>query len=283
MMLPKISILIPCYNHERYVITCIESIFHAYSGRLEVIICDDKSKDQSISKIESFLSCNSSKNVNFVFLRNNINQGISATLNKCLSHSSSDYVYIIASDDYLVKDGLTKSMAFLLEKNCDAVINDCFVVDEENKIVASSAFFKYRKSSQKRLHKSIKNELVFNWVVPGPALLIKKRVYDDIGGYDENLIAEDRDFYLRLLQKKIVYFNNNQVACYRIHTTNFSKSSKYKKKATDEFASVNYKHYRSYDNITKLYLWTYWMDKKKLSFFSSFVRRTIKFIYGVFY
>ncbi len=74
----------------------------------------------------------------------------------------------------------------------------------------------------KRLENNIVNELVLNWSVVGPTFLAKKSLYEKVGMYDENLLVEDREFYLRLLADNILGF----VANYRIHTSNISRRSK---------------------------------------------------------
>lgn len=280
MNLPKISILIPCYNHGKYIVKCLDSVTSAYSGEIEVVICDDKSKDESVELIESYISGYSNNDISFVFLKNAKNMGVTKTLNLCASHATSDYFYVIASDDYLLKDGLTQAMELMLTSQSDAVISDCIVVDGENSIICQSAFFEYRNASLKRLHKNIAEELVFNWVVPGPALLQKKSAYVQLNGYNETLRAEDRDYFLRLMANKKVIFNKKCIAGYRVHLHNASRSNDYLKVATAEFNKVNYAANNLYTGFARLYLKTYWLDLKEYPvFISSKLRKIIKALY----
>lgn len=257
---PQVSVLIPCYNHEKYISKCLQSLTTAYSGKLEVIICDDTSQDDSISIINEFISSHNDDGITFTLLRNDVNKGVSATLNRCLKQSSSEYVYIIASDDFLTPDGLTCAVEKIICENAEAVISDCKVVNDEGEVVSHSAFFDYRKSSANRLIKNLANELVFNWIVPGPSLLLKKAVYEKVGCYNENLMAEDRDFYLRLNSKAKVIFNFDVIANYRVHKSNFSKKNEYLIKKDKEFAQVNYKWAKLYSGMSALYLKSYKLD-----------------------
>lgn len=282
MNLPKVSVLIPCFNHENYVVNCLESIQYCYAGNIEVIICDDKSKDNSVEIIESYLKefSNSFDNIDFIFIKHEVNKGVSETLNDCISRSSSDYIYTIASDDFFLKDGISKAMKLLLDTSSDAVISDCIVVDDFNNVVSSSAFFDYRKSSLKNLQKNIAEELVFNWVVPGPALLQKKTTLISLGGFNKNLIAEDRDYYLRLLATKKVIFNKEPVSGYRVHARNLSKNKVYLSKANKEFAAVNFNASETFNGFAKVYLKTYWLDLNNIPIiFCSNIRRLIKVMY----
>ncbi|MCT4716366.1 glycosyltransferase [Enterobacteriaceae bacterium H18W14] len=280
MSLPKISVLIPCYNHEKYVAKCLESTVTAYSGELEVIICDDKSKDNSVNIIESFINGIKKDNITYSFFKNSKNQGVAKTLNECVRHATADYIYTIASDDYLLEGGLTKAMSLLLQFQSDAVISDCLVVDGDSSVVNNSAFFEYRHASLKRLHKKLAEELVFNWVAPGPALLQKKASCIDIGGYNERLIAEDRDYYLKLLANKNAIFNLQPIAGYRVHLHNASRSRVYLEKAGTEFCKVNYAASILYQGLPRLYLKSYWLDLNKIPLFlTSKIRKFIKALY----
>lgn len=280
MNLPRLSIIIPCYNHERYVLTCLESIHESYQGQIEVVICDDKSKDDSLQVIKNYIGSSPNNNISYVLLNHTVNQGITKTLNECISHATADYIYVIASDDFLLKDGLTTAMNCLLTSSADAVISDCKVVDDEGMLVHQSAFFGYRRSSLSKLRKNISDELVFNWVVPGPALLQKKSVFHSLSGYNQDLMAEDRDYYLRMLAKKKVVFNEDAIACYRVHQNNASRSDEYLSKAKKEFSAVNFNARHLYSGIARCYLQTYWFDQHNIpEIIGSKLRKLIKALY----
>lgn len=280
MNLPKVSVLVPCYNHASYVLKCLESIQTSYAGEIEVIICDDNSKDNSVEKIEDFISVTSCDNITYTLIKHEENKGVSETLNDCIAYATADFIYTIASDDYFLNNGITQAMNTLLETSSDAVISDCIVVDENNTFVYTSAFFEYRHASLTGLQTKISQELVFNWVVPGPALLQKKSALESLNGFNKNLMAEDRDYYLRLLATKKVVFNKEVVAGYRVHTHNASKSEKYLIKAKKEFAIVNYNSHVLYDGLAKYYLKSYWLDLHNIpGVFTSNIRKFIKAMY----
>ena len=281
--LPKISVLVPCFNHEKYISQCLGSLVFAYSGVLEVIICDDASTDQSVNIIDDFISANTSENIFFTFIRQTHNKGVSASLNTCIEKATSSYIYIIASDDFLIPNGLTSAVEKLLNENADAVISDCRVVDDEGQVVSDSAFFSFRKTSPDRLVKNLASELVFNWNVPGPCLVLKKDIYKKIGLYDETLMAEDRDFYLRLNSKTKVIFNFDALASYRVHNSNLSRKKEYLDKKDNEFALVNYKWAKIYSGITAFYLRSYKLDILGFRLLPRVLRKLLRVAYISFY
>ncbi|MFC3393358.1 glycosyltransferase family 2 protein [Brenneria rubrifaciens] len=257
----KISIFVPMYNHESYVEKCLTSICLSYSDEIYIVACDDASTDNTYSVAEKTLK--RLKNIHhekldYSLLRNKKNQGICFSLNRCIELIKTEYCYLIASDDYLIEKSLDLAVDTIQSGNYDAIISDCRVVSMEGKLLFESAFFDYRNASEVALKsKYMKDELVMNWTVPGPSLLLRRSVYDRIGNYQIGLKAEDRDFYLRLLSQCNVIFSERKIACYRIHDQNISASERYKCNINQEMASVNVKHAKLYSGLSRAYLETY--------------------------
>ena len=95
----KLSIIIPVYNVERYIRTCIESVFlqGLNDQDFEVIIVNDGTKDQSIKMIAEIISQH-----NNITVINQENQGLSIARNNGLSKAKGEYILFIDSDDLLV-------------------------------------------------------------------------------------------------------------------------------------------------------------------------------------
>lgn len=285
---PPVSVVIPCYNHSEYVTGCLESVIKGYSGEIEIVICDDFSNDDSYEKIQNFVISAEQKwpDMDITTLKNKENKGVSYTLNRCIAKTKHDIIYTIASDDSLLPYGLDSAVAKMMTSDSDAVISDCVVIDDNGLTIFNSAFFDFRKANKPQLNsnnlENLREELVFNWVVPGPSLLIKKRVYDFIGLYNESIRAEDRDFYLRLLADGVVRFNEVCIANYRVHMNNFSKRQDYLSNAYIEFSRVNYSHAKRYKGLANLYLSIYYIDiKLKAHNLTRALRKAIKFLYQV--
>ncbi|WP_113627383.1 glycosyltransferase family A protein [Pectobacterium peruviense] len=260
----NISVLVPVYNHSLYVEKCLVSICDAYSGNIELIVCDDYSVDDSYDVADRTLRKLKEKNgkrLNYKLLKNDANQGVCLTLNRCVSEITSEYSYLIASDDFLVDNSLDYAVEEIKKNKYDALISDCHVIDMDGKILFHSSFFDYRKAFKNGLKsKYIHDELVMNWTVPGPALLLKSSVYGTIGNYQVGLNAEDRDFYLRLISKCNVGFSEHKIACYRIHGDNISSKPVYLKGIENEMTQVNFKYKDNFHGISRLYLKSYGYD-----------------------
>jgi glycosyltransferase involved in cell wall biosynthesis len=106
--LPKVSVLIPCYNAERYVGETLESVFRQTWPEIEVIVVDDGSSDRSADVIRSFVRPN-------LRLIQQDNRGQTAALNVCCSQATGDYVQYLDADDLIETDKIARQMERLKE------------------------------------------------------------------------------------------------------------------------------------------------------------------------
>lgn len=94
----KISIIIPVYNVESYIIRCLESVTNQSYSEIECILVDDCSKDNSMEIANHFIE-NYHGPVNFVVTHHQTNKGLSAARNTGIHISKGDYVFFLDSDD----------------------------------------------------------------------------------------------------------------------------------------------------------------------------------------
>lgn len=101
--LPLVTVMIPSYNHEKYIKESIQSVIDQTYSRLELIVIDDGSKDNSIQIIEEMrLACEQRfEHFQFIFREN---RGLSRTLNQGLSLARGEYFSIVASDDIMLSE-----------------------------------------------------------------------------------------------------------------------------------------------------------------------------------
>lgn len=101
-----ISVIIPVYNVEAFIIPCLRSVANqTYLGAIECLIIDDRGSDTSMEKVQNFISSYKG-NVNFKILTHEKNSGLSAARNTGLDNATGDFVYFLDSDDFIDKDAL---------------------------------------------------------------------------------------------------------------------------------------------------------------------------------
>jgi glycosyltransferase involved in cell wall biosynthesis len=222
---PLVSIIVPLYNHARYIEATLESFAVEGHPNLEVVIIDDGSKDDSFTVAQTWLERH--PNVfTTVSLERQDNVGITKTLNRLLARTNGEFITMVASDDLLLPGGIQARLA-ALERRPDwlAVFGDATVIDANGQETASSALRRLNRANTKALlsDQFRTQELILRWSVPGPVLLARRQTYDPVhglGGFNESRFLEDRFFYLQLLARKSLGFVEHRVAAYRMHGQN---------------------------------------------------------------
>ena len=97
-MEPKISIVIPVYNAEKYLSGCLDSILaQQYGGELELICVNDGSNDNSAQILQNYAA----KNLNIKVI-SQVNKGAAAARNAGMKAASGKYISFIDADDYIL-------------------------------------------------------------------------------------------------------------------------------------------------------------------------------------
>ncbi|WP_415062040.1 glycosyltransferase [Bdellovibrio sp.] len=214
-----ISYLVASYNHENYIIDCLNSILADGIDNREIVIVDDGSVDSSVKVIQQWMD---SQDVGEVRLVSRENRGVSATFNQLLETSRGKYVRIVASDDMVVK-GSTGEMISQLQANPQmlGIVGDVSVINEQGQIIAQSQMERLGKDSVV-YKEDIKRAIISSWAICGPAGVFSRNYQNVVGRYDEELVVEDWSMYLRLVAANVLMFSDLKVAYYRIHDTNTS-------------------------------------------------------------
>lgn len=102
----KVTIIVPVYNVQDYVVDCLDSIVQqTYTESIECILVDDSGNDNSVQIINEYLSKYNGP-INFVFLHHEKNKGLSAARNTGIKHANGEYVIFLDSDDKLYSNSI---------------------------------------------------------------------------------------------------------------------------------------------------------------------------------
>lgn len=190
----KVSILTPAYNHERFVEQSIRSAWAQTYANVEHIIVDDHSTDGTPHVIERLIR---SAPIPTRYLRNDENLGPGPTVNRAFEHSTGDWVCFLASDDAYAPWKLERLVAYAtrLGPSYGVVHGDCWAMSETGELGARL----YQRSVIRPAHGDVFVDYALGRVgVNGLGVLIRRDVFQAIGGNDPGLLAEDFDFFLRL-------------------------------------------------------------------------------------
>lgn len=129
----KISVIIPCYNVEKFVEKSITSIINQTYDNIEIIVIDDKSTDNTYEILKQFKSKFQDR---IILLQNEENKGLAYTRNHGVSKATGEYIGFIDSDDYVDENYYESLVRKLISENADLVVNDIQLVDEFGKNIA---------------------------------------------------------------------------------------------------------------------------------------------------
>lgn len=123
-----LSIIVPVYNVEKYVRSCIESIFQQglEESRFEVIIVNDGSTDKSMEVIADIIEQHS--NISVI---NQENLSLSVARNNGMAKAKGEYIFMPDSDDLLIKNSLLPLLEIALEKKVDLVVANFLSIKNE--------------------------------------------------------------------------------------------------------------------------------------------------------
>ena len=255
MKSPKVSILIPLYNHEKFIEDTLNSILEDEYNNKEIIVINDGSTDNSDQIVNKWILKN--KNIIDIKYTYRGNKGLHFTLNELYKLSSGKYIINIASDDYLINNTI-KRRVNILESNPSKLmlIADCIVVDNDNNILYDSASFELHHGIKNNYFKDrrLRKEILHNWATVGPSYMLNRDIYDVIGFYDSSIYLEDWDFAVRAISKNLILFFDEKVAAYRLHETNTIKNCDAAIKFSQSCIDTINKHSNKFGLIDRLRL-----------------------------
>lgn len=127
--IPKVSIIIPVYNAEKFLNKCLDSVINQTFKDIEIVCVNDGSKDNSLNILKEY-----QKKDNRIVIIDKANQGVSAARNDGIRKSTGEYITFVDSDDWLELDAIECVYNSITEKNVDVVKFNCYIntsYDEE--------------------------------------------------------------------------------------------------------------------------------------------------------
>lgn len=182
----KLSIITCTYNSAKYLENNILSVKKQNFINFEQVFVDGGSSDKTLKIISNY---NDILNIKIVSEKDD---GIYDAMNKGIKIATGDIIGILNSDDFYNNEFVFSDvMEFFNDPQVDAVYGDiCYFANDNNKIT------RYWKAGEYN-----ENKLNNGWIIPHPALFIRKSVYDKYGYFNLDLkIAADYEFILRILK-----------------------------------------------------------------------------------
>ena len=182
--MPKVSVIVPIYNVEKYLEKCINSLLSQTLEDIQIILVNDGSKDNSGNIAKEYEKNNKDR----VIYVEKENGGLSDARNYGLKYANGDFIAFLDSDDYIEKNAYEEMYNKAIEENADYVECD-FIWEFPNKIRVDKQY----------PYKNKKEMLSFVRVVAWNKLIKRQLITDNNLEFPKGLRYEDVEFTYKLI------------------------------------------------------------------------------------
>ncbi len=210
---PLVSIGIPAFNTEAYIAATLNSVEQQTYPNIEIIIVDDGSTDSTLAIIKDWAKRSKRRPV---IIQNPRNFGLTKTCNILLQHVNGKYFQKLDSDDLILPEKIERQVNIFETQPEDIalVYSAVYLVDEQGKQMEEDYYS--RIGYQPKAITSYYKQLLQINFIPNPAVLLRTRVAREVNGYDETLLYEDWDMWLKIAARYQFFFDTRKTSCYRI-------------------------------------------------------------------
>ncbi|MDG2050893.1 MAG: glycosyltransferase [Myxococcota bacterium] len=217
----KTSVIIPSYNHEKYVADAIRSVLHQDHSDLELIVVDDGSSDGSIEAIESVFGEFPSAQTR---LHRQSNQGAHSAINQGIELASGELITLLNSDDSYAPDRLDHLLAAAEKQEIFFICTGVNFIDESGEALnADHAHSAWYTSMADEIENSPTfgfSLLRHNISVTSGNFAFSRALYDRVGPFAGYKFCHDWDFMMRATRLVEPQFIDLPLLNYRAHGSN---------------------------------------------------------------
>jgi glycosyltransferase involved in cell wall biosynthesis len=220
---PSISVIIPLYNHARYIEKSLLSVLEQTSEASEIILIDDGSTDNGFEIAERLLSKRPR-----VRLSRQENAGAHNTINRAIGMSNSEYVAVLNSDDLFTSGKLQRCRELLAErKGGDLIVGGVGIMDDDGVKQRHGVTIDWLKRSRSFLDRfglpqlSLLNE---NYIATTSNMVFSRKLWEAAGGFQPLRYCHDLDFLMFAFESCSVIMDlEHEHIFYRVHERNTIK------------------------------------------------------------
>jgi len=212
--MPRVTVIMPAYNHERFIDQAIESVLTQSFDDFELLVSDDASSDNTAKVIEAI------RDPRLIFKKFKQNQGASTVVNEALGRSRGEYVAILNSDDYFLPGKLQVQVQYLDDHpevgavfGLPMFVDECGAPLDPSQNPFGNLFTKTNMPRERWLRRffCIGNALCH------PTVLVRRSCYEQIGRYDMRLAQlPDYDFWIELCKRHEIHIIDSPLTAFRV-------------------------------------------------------------------
>ena len=224
---PRVSVVMPAYNHERYVGAALDSVLAQTHSNLEIVVVDDGSSDSTGALLDDYASRCVTHPLTVV---HQANAGAHEAINHGLALARGEIIALMNSDDLYAPRRIERMLAALERRGAGLAFSDTVFIDDEGAEVELTDPY------VKQLRKSIAEasrapDLVYVLIYNNVAIstgnfVFRRELPERIGGFCAMRVCHDWDFLLAASGEAPLAFVDEPLYRYRLHGTNTFASSR---------------------------------------------------------
>lgn len=220
---PLVSVVVPVYNHERYLGQTLQSVFDQDYPRIELIVIDDGSKDASAEYAREILA-KAPPHVSPIFSSRE-NKGAHATINEGLAQAQGEILSILNSDDAYEPTRLRRCVETLTAARAQILFTYVDVIGDDGEPIPVSHSWRqwYSNAVLRELDvaPSLSTLLLsHNLAATTGNLVFRRELFAELGGFSNYRYAHDIDFLLRASLVTEPFLLREALYKYRLHGSN---------------------------------------------------------------
>lgn len=214
MSIPRVSVIVPAYNHASFVASSIQSVLAQTFNDFELLVSDDGSTDDTAKVIAAI------KDRRLTFFPNDVNRGACVVTNELVWRARGEYIAVLNSDDEWHPEKLERQLQWM---EAHPSIGACFSrvewIDKDGNALADDqiAFGKVFDQENRSQAAWLRHFLFSGNCLCHPSVLIRRRCYDALGLYDNRLRQlPDFDMWVRLLKTEAIHILDERLVRFRV-------------------------------------------------------------------
>ncbi|MCW5201615.1 glycosyltransferase [Desulfobulbus sp. US2] len=216
-----ISVVIPAYNHERFIGPAVDSVLNQTWENLELIVVDDGSTDGTGAIVQAYKD----PRLSYYYQEN---QDAFNTINRGMGLAKGEYISILNSDDIYVEDRLEKLVAIQQESNAACLFTDVLPISDAGTVFTDPDFGWNTWHQKNRVWYVACQDLYTaflkgNFMVTTSNLFMTAEAVQQVGKFSSLRYLHDYDYIFRMMlafPDQVRYVADEQLLYYRIHDGN---------------------------------------------------------------
>lgn len=215
---PIVSVIIPCFNAEKYIAQTIESVLSQTYTKIEIIAIDDGSTDLTVNILNSFLP-----KITVFQHEDGLNYGQASALNLGIEISNGEYIAFLDADDIFYPKKIERQVeALKANSKTDLVYTNGHAINYKGQILCK--LFK-----ENFIEENIIGRMLLDCYISAgcSSILVRRSLLDKVGVFNQQIrFAKDHDMWIRMSEVGRFHYLSECLMAYRRHPGQLSESRK---------------------------------------------------------